>query len=542
VTRTALLAALLLCAACGQRVEQPPDAPLRPDAATLAAQHLRRQIPQAPRTLDPALNVDISSQRIIDDLFEGLTRVDAAGEVVPALAERWEQSADGLRWTFHLRRNARWSNGDPVTAHDVVFGWRRVVDPATASLSAQQLAPVVNALDIVGGRAPPDRLGIRALDDWTLEVRLVAPTSYFPYLLTNHYYFPLHAATLERHGRAWTRPENLVGNGAFLLESLRINGAIVLRRNDAYWDASSVRLARVTYFPLPDYSSATARYLAGDLDLTDGFLIDDIQRLRARLGEEVRLAPYLGTVMLAMHVGRPPFDSAALREAMTLAIDREIITDKLLRGLYLPANSMVPPLDGYPGVPPAWTALGPAERLARARRLYAEAGYSSERPLRVELAFPTMAPDTRRVLEALTAMWRTNLGADVQLANQEWRVHQQNRRMGQFALYWFAWIGDYPDPSTFLALLQKGNGQNVGGYADARYEALMSEAASSADTPRRMQLFATGEALLNEAAVVLPIYYYQSRHLLRPYVGGWRDNVMDRHLSRDLYLRAADTR
>jgi oligopeptide transport system substrate-binding protein len=489
------------------------------------------------RTIDPALNTDVASQRPIDDLFEGLTRTDAAGEAAPGVAERWEQSADGLRWTFHLRADARWSNGERVTAQDFVYGWRRVVDPKTASQSAQQLAPVANALEIASGKLPPEELGISAPDERTVEVRLVTPTGYFPYLVTNSYYYPQPAGTIEKHGRGWTRPENIVGNGAFVLESQRINGATVLRRSDTYWDAAAVRLKHVSYFPVSDYGSATARFLAGDLDSTDGFLVDDVDRLRARLGDQVRLAPYLGTVMLGMNVSRPPFDSAKLRRAMTLAIDRDVISSKLMHGLFVAANGMVAPLPDYPGVPPDWQSLSMEQRLQEARSLYAEAGYSKQNPLRVALNYPTNTPDTKRVLEALTAMWRANLGAEVQLANNEWRVFQQNRHERLYDLYWYSWIGDFPDASTFLNMVRIGNGENSPQYADASYEAAMDAAARSVDDAVRLAHYAEAEKILNEAVIVLPIYYYQSRHLVRGYVHGMQDNVVDRHLSRNLYLQ-----
>jgi oligopeptide transport system substrate-binding protein len=531
------LAALLLLAAAGCGTGSPSrDPPSRLDADRLSAQHLLRHSVQSPRTLDPALNVDVSAQRIIDDLFEGLTRVDAAGAVVPAVAERWEISADGLRWTFHLRSGLTWSDGTPLTAADFLFGWRRVVDPATASESAQQLAPIENGLAVAKGTLPVDALGVSAPDPLTLEVKLVSPVPFLPYLLTNNFFYPQPAAAIARHGRAWTQPENLVGNGAFVLESSRVNGAVVLAANPRYREASKVRLRRVTYFPLPDFNAVTARFLAGDMDLTDGFLVDDLDWLAARVGEDVRLAPYLGTVMLGFNVRKPPFDSAPLREALTLAVDRGVIASKLLRGRYAAAESMVAPMPGYPGVAPKWAALTQPEREARARRLYAQAGYSVDRPLTVEMNFPNITPDTRRILEACTAMWRAVLGADVRLTNQEWRVFQQERRLGKFALFWDSWIGDYPDPSTFLTMLQRDNGQNVGGFDDPRFEAALAEATATLDPNARMRAFAQAEAIVNDAVAVLPLYYYRSRHLLRPYVAGWEDNVVDRHLSRDLWL------
>jgi oligopeptide transport system substrate-binding protein len=525
----------LLSLGCGRN--QPVTGALPSDLvqAKLSAAHLRRHMVQAPRTLDPSLSIDVAGQTLTDDLFEGLVRLDPSGKIVPAVAERWESSDDGLHWRFYLRPDARWSNGDAVTAADFVFAWRRVVDPATASQAAQQLAPVAMALQIAAGAADPAQLGVTAVDAHTLVVTLSSPTPYFLYLLSDCFFAPLHAATLRRFGESWTLPGNLVGNGPFLLKSMSINGPIELVRNPRYVGASAVRLQRVSYLSLPDNAASTARYLAGDLDITDSFMLDDVRWLRQSVGAELRLAPYVGTIMLGMHTARPPFDNKLLRRAMTLALDRELLTRQLLRGLVLPAYGIVAPLPDYPAALPAWAGLTAAARLAEARRLYAAAGYSRDRPLRMELSYPTTNPDTRRVIEAFAAMWRLNLGADIRLANEEWRVHVQNRGLHKLNLFWFGWTGDYPDPLTFLALPVTGNPQNYGLYSNPAYDAAIASA-MNADAASRNAHYLEAERILDEDAVLIPVYYLQSRHLLRSYVKGWADNPMDRHLSRDLYL------
>jgi oligopeptide transport system substrate-binding protein len=281
-----------------------------------------------------------------------------------------------------------------------------------------------------------------------------------------------------------------------------------------------------------------SRYLAGDVDLTDGFPIDDIGWLHERIGAETKLAPYFGTMLLGMHVGRPPFDSVPLRLAMTMAIDRDVIADKLRRGLYLPAYNIVPPLEGYQAVLPEWAGWPAEKRHARARELYAQAGYSKEKPLRVEFSYPTQDADTGLILEALVAMWRLNLGAEIQLVNEEWRVHQQNRRLGKPNLYWVPWIGDYPDPLTFLALARRGNAQNYGQYHNASFENALTNAATTTDPAQRYRDYAEAEVQLNADPAFIPIYFYKSRHLVHSYVKGWQTNTMDRNLSRDLYLAA----
>ncbi len=535
--RSALgLGAASLLGACAPRTPQTAVGSTVDAAARVAAAHLHRQIDQSPRTLDPALSIDVPGQRVLDDLFEGLVRTDAEGNIVAGVARAWSRSSDGLQWTFELDPAARWSDGSALTSADVVYGWRRTVDPRTASQSAQMLAPIANALAVAAGEQPPEALGVQAEGPHRLRVQLVEPTPYFLYLLTNSYLYPQPVGAISQHGDGWTRPGKLVCNGAFTLLDLRINGAIQLQRNPQYREASQVRLQRISYFPVADRSATTARYLAGDLDLTDGFNVEDIDWLRGELGSQVQLAPYFGTVMLGFHNRKAPFDDRNLRLALSMALDRDILCDKLLRGLYLPAFNIVPPYPGYEPAVPEWAHWPQARRLARARELYAAAGYSTERPLQAELALQQTSPETRRVIEAMIAMWRMHLGARFQLVGEEWRVYQQNRRLGKHGLFWNAWIGDYPDPQTFLSLYQAGNGQNHGRYESAAYEQALAEGNAIIDEPARLQALRRAEQQLNEDSPLLPVYYYQSRHLLRPTVQGFRGNVMDRHLSRDLWL------
>jgi oligopeptide transport system substrate-binding protein len=501
-----------------------------------SARHLRRHMEDSPRTLDPSLNSDIPTANVIDDLFEGLLRLDAAGTVVAAVARSWMQSPDGLTWTFELRDDARWSNGDRVTAHDFVWSWQRLVDPKTGSQSVQQVYCIAGAQAIVSGKAPPTTLGVVARGEFVLEARLQQRTPWFPYLLTNNFMMPLHRLTVEGRDDRWTRPGAMVSNGPFFLAAQRIDGPLRLERNPHHPEAASLRFDTVTYYPVADRGAVTSRYLAGDLDITNGFQVDDYEWLRARLQPgEVRLAPYFGTVMFSFHATRAPFDNRALRLAMNLAVDRERITDKLLHGLFLPAYDIVPPVPGYEPALPEW-ATWPAERRhERARELYAEAGFSPSRPLRVELFYAMGDPDSDRIMEALAAMWRTVLGADIQLAGEEFRVLIQNRNIGKHELFWFAWIGDYPDPLAFLELRRVGSGQNFDGFANPRFESLLNAAAASPDDATRAARYAEAEVVLNDDAINLPLYFYKSRHLLKPWVRGFADNAMDRHASRDLW-------
>jgi len=531
-----ILIGLLLLAACGaDRTSGNGVLSAARVSERIASRHLHRQLTQYPATIDPALSEDVAAYSIIDDLFEGLVRLDPAGSVVPGVATHWEVSADGLTWRFHLRTEAQWSNGEPVTASDFVYAWRRAVDPATAAVNAPQLEAIANAAQIIRGQSAVDTLGARAMDAHTLEVRLAAPTPYFLYLLTNSWLMPLHAATIARHGSRWTDAGKLVGNGAFLLQARSINGPADLVRNPRYWGAAAVRLEAVTYHPLIETAAATARFLAGDLDITDRFQFDDIEWLTKLLGSQLRLEPYFGSFMLGMHTGRPPFDDVRLRRALLLAIDRDILESRLWKGRLSAAYGIVPPMPGYAPLRPDW-AQRDATRHREAQQLYAEAGYSPHHPLEVELWYPSNDADTRRTMEAVVAMWRTNLGARVQLANEEWTVHKQNRRLRKHELFFYTWIGDYLDPLTFLALPLPASGQNYMEYRNPAYAQAVREASAIVDQPARFAAYQRAEQILDTDAALIPLYYYRSRHLVRSYVQGWQANPMDRHASRDLHL------
>ena len=503
-------------------------------------QELRRALDSGDlRSLDPSLATDVAANRVLDDLFEGLMRPDQQGTPVAGVAERWESSSDGLTWTFHLRA-ANWSNGEPITAGDFVYAWRRTVDPRTASDYAEALAPVRNALAIAAGRAAPETLGIDAPEARTVRVHLNAPTPYFLSLLTKPYTYPQYAPAIRQFGDDWTQPAHLVGNGAFRLSEFVLGGRITLLKNPRYWQAAAVRLTQVVYQPV-DRSVQTDRFFAGELDFTESFPAEQTAWLRQRLGAQVVSAPYLGNFVLGINAQRPPFaGNRALRLALNLAVDRDVLVRYVRQGLYQPAWTPTPPLRGYAAPQPAWARLSPEQRHALARQYYAQAGYSAGHPLRVELDYPTDS-DNRRTYEAVAAMWHANLGAEVATYNEEFRVQLNERHLRKLALFHYAWIGDYPDPYTFLQLFRTGNGYNDGGYYNARFDALLERADHEVDAAQRLQLLAQAEALLDDDVACIPLYYHASRHLIKPYVRGWSSNIEDRNLSQYLYLMARET-
>jgi oligopeptide transport system substrate-binding protein len=486
------------------------------------------------RSLDPSISTDVPAAHVLDDLFEGLTRLNEQGEPEPGIASSWQTSADGRTWIFHLRE-AHWSNGDPIRAADFVYAWRRTVNPATASDYAQALAPVANAIAISEGQLPVTELGISAPDERTVRVVLNAPTPYLLSLLTKSYTYPQYEPAVRAHGEDWVRPEYIVSNGAFVLREYVIGGRVTLERNPRYWDAAHVRLQRVVYLPL-DRAVQTSRFFAGELMFTDSFSAEQTAWLRARLGAQVVSAPYLGNFVLGLNAQRPPFaGNRNLRMALTLGVDRETLVRYVRQGLYEPAWTPTPPLPGYRAPVPEWAHMPAAARHALAQRYYAAAGYTRQRPLRIELRYPTDS-DNRRTYEAVAAMWRANLGAEVETYNEEFRVQLNERHLKKLALFHYSWIGDYPDPYTFLQLFQTGFGYNDGGYSNPRYDALMTAAGNEADAARRLELLAQAEAILNDDVACIPLYYYATRHLIKSYVRGWTSNIQDRNLSQYMYL------
>jgi oligopeptide transport system substrate-binding protein len=528
---------VLFLAACGSPDQSGAAGAAIQVSTELAAQQvLNRQILADPQTLDPSLLMGVPGQHVLDDLFEGLVGVGEDGSNVPGVAESWETSADGKTWTFHLRGDAKWSNGKPVTANDFVYAWRRQVDPATGSQYAEALTPIVNAEPIFNGKMAPAKLGVEAPDARTLVVHLKSPTPYLLSLLTGSYLYPLYEPAIKQWGDAWTQPGHLVSNGAFMLTERVINGHLTLLKNPYYWNAKQVRLTKVVYHPISDASSTQDQYLAGNLDFTNGLNTPQIDWLRKNLGSQVVLSPYFGTALFAFNFTKPPFQgNRKLRLALSMALDRDILAKYVSRGTVIPAYNLIPPLKGYDPAIPDWARRSTADRHALARKLYREAGYSDQHPLETVLTYPSGGASTRQYMEAMSAMWLTNLGAHVQIYNMEWKVLLQSRTLKEPVLFWDAWIGDYPDPFTFMQLFQTGLGQNDGGYSNPRFDALVNEAADTSD-PRHYELFHQAEEILNQDAVFVPLYYYESPHLIKPYVKGWKSNIMDRNLSQYMYV------
>lgn len=531
--------------ACGRGPEPGAAAPVTASVGGAtgtelhARQVLRRGGGPEPETLDPHRAEGVSSSNILRDLFEGLVGEAADGTLQPAAAESWAVSDDGLTWTFRLRPDGRWSNGDRVTAADFVYGLRRSVDPATLSEYSAILAPIENAEAVIAGERPPADLGVRALDDLTLEIRVRAPTPYLLGLLTHSSAYPVHRPTVEQYGSGFARPSRLVGNGPFVLDEWRVQSHIRLVRNTYFRDAAGTVLEEVWYYTIENADAELARYRAGELDMTYTVPARQIGWLRQNLPAELKIAPYLGSYVFGFNLGQPPFrDNQPLRLALTLALDREILTGRISGAGELPAYTWVPPMPGYPSPTPEWASWTQEQREAEARRQYAAAGYSPERPLRLQLLYNT-DPNHRRLAAAMAAMWREVLGVETELLNQEWQVFLQTRREGfETQAFRYGWIGDYQDPYTFLEILHSRNGLNDMGYRNPAYDGLLAKAAAEVDATVRLQLLSEAERLLLADLPVLPLYFYVSKQLVKPWVAGFEPNLLDHHPSRHLRILA----
>ena len=503
---------------------------------------LQRGINSDPESLDQHKARSVQAADVLRDIGEGLVAYSPTGELVPAAAERWEVSADGLTYTFHLREQARWSNGDKVKAGHFVFGLRRLVAPATGAFYANMLAAVANAPEVVSGDLPVDALGVEALDELTLVIKLARPTPYLLSLLAHPSTFPLHPASVAEFGDHFARPGKLLSNGAFVLEAWVPGSLLALRRNENYWNNAATTLDGVNYHVVVQDAAELNRYRAGELHITSTVPPDNFASLRAQYGSELHVAPYLGLYYYGFNLLKPPFkNNIELRKALSMAIDREQLTDKILARGEMPAFSWVPPgVDSYEPTVFSFASLTKHERETLARRLYKEAGYSEARPLKIQLRYNT-SDTNRKIALSIQSMWRDVLGVETTLINEEFQVLLANVRDAEVTqVFRSSWMGDYNDAQTFLSVLEAGSAANMPRYANDEYESLMKRAATQVDPDRRRLYLEEAERVMLADHPVIPLYFYVSKHLVRPEVSGWGDNVLDYHYSQHLSLSATN--
>lgn len=530
--RRLLLASALLLAACG------PSGPTRPPCPEGKVCLLIGNASE-PATLDPAKSTGTWEDRIISDLIVGLTQSDPEGKPIPGMAERWETTPDGLTWTFHLR-DATWSDGVPVTADDFVFSLRRILDPKTASEYASLLYLIVGAQGVNEGKAPPQSLGVRAIDAKTLEIRLNHPAPYLAELAKHHTMYPVPKHVVEKLGDAWVQPANYVSNGPYMLRAFKLGDYVKSVKNPRFYEADQVCVDEVYYYPTNDAISAERRVRRGELDINSDIQSNRIAFLKKEIPDYVRVYTYLGTTYLAFNNNEPAFRDARVRRALSMAIDREFITDKLMRGGQLPAYTFVPPgVANYPQpTPPEWASWPLERRQAEARRLLAQAGYGPARPLKIELK-QRNTPDPMLYTPAVQADWKA-IGVELQLAQQETQIAYADYRARAFQIADAAWVADYNDAMSFLYLQQSSTGpQNYGDYRNAAYDALLAKADNEPDAKKRAEFLGQAERIMLEDAPVAPVYFYVNKNLVSPNVTGWVDNIVDHHRTRFLCVKNA---
>lgn len=513
---SAAAALLVLLSACARR-ETPADAGVRTGTLLLGNG-------AEPQDLDPQTSTAYNDWNILAALFEGLTCIDErTSEAVPGLAGRWDVSPDGLVYTFHLRPGLRWSNGDPLTADEFVYSYRRVLSPELASEYAYVLYALRNAEAFNAGKlADFGQVGVRAPDPLTVVLTLGAPCPYLPALVATPPWSPVHRAAIEafgppgRRGSAWTRPGNLVDDGPFVLREWTPHARVVVARNPRYWDDARNGLSAVVFYPTEDAQVDENAFRAGQLHVTFDLLPERVERYRREAPELLRVDPFSETRFLRFNVTRPPLADPRVRRALGLALDREAISRRVLFGSRPPARALTPP-----GTAGYTSRAGMPDDFAQARRLLAEAGFPGGRGFpRLEVQTFT-DPINTHVLEAIQAMWRRELGIEVALAPEDLRVLLDNLHQLRYQAAFTRWVGDYDDPSTFLDQLRSDSGNNMTGWADPEFDRLDAAAARELDPGRRRALLQDAEARLLEQAPVVPIFHGSRTYLIRPEVHGW---------------------
>lgn len=503
-------------------------------------QVLHRGIGYEVPELDPQLATGVAEGNVIHALFEGLVAPDPRDlHPVPGVAERWEISPDGRTYTFHLRTNAKWSDGSALTAADFVASYRRI-------LTAELAADYANLLYILQGAEAYHKgtqtdfaqVGVTAVDARTLRLTLEHPSLTFLSLLTNPPWFPVPVAAIARHGsptrrgNGWTRPENLVSNGPFTLKKWQQNQVIVAEKSPHYWDAATVRLNAIHFYPIDSLDAEERAFRAGQLHVTDAIPVGKIDAYRRDQPKFLRIDPYLGSYFLRFNTARPPLTDVRVRRALALAVDREAIVTRILRGGETAAATLTPPgINGYQPTPRLRTDVAAARELLRA------AGHEGGKGLPpVELLYNSNESH-RLIAEALQEMWRRELGVEVRLVNQELKVTFAARRAGDYQILRSNWIADYPDPLTFLDIFRSDSGNNYTRWANPAYDAALFAAARATDPAERNRLFQQAEDLLLEAAPIVPIYHYTHVFLKQPSVQGWYPTLLDQHPYKHVWLQ-----
>jgi oligopeptide transport system substrate-binding protein len=475
-----------------------------------------------PKTLDPSLSTGVPETHIQTAIFEGLTRIGEGEKVMPGIAESWTQSADDTVLTFKLR-DAKWSNGDTITAEDFKYSWLRALSPELASEYSYQLYYIKGAEDYNSKKGTADAVGIKVVNPKTLEVTLAAPTPYFIALTAFHTLYPVNKKTVEANKDWSLKAETFVSNGPFKVQEWKHNDQVVVVKNENYWDAKSVKISEITFKLLEDNKAALTAFESGQLDGTENIPTEDIDRLKA--SKVLKSAPYIGTYYYSFNVTRKPFDNVKVRKALTMAIDRQMLIDKVVKGGQKPAYAFTPPgmVDVEAGKD--FRAVGGdyfKEDIAAAKALLAEAGFPDGKnwPADVTILYNTSS-NHKLIAEAIQNMWKTNLGIDIKLRNEEWAVFLESQKKLNYNISRAGWIGDYADAMTFMDMFVTGGGNNRTGWSNAEYDKQIKDVANkSGDQKVRIPAMHAAEKVLMDEMPIMPIYYYTLPWVIKDNVKG----------------------
>ena len=485
-----------------------------------------------PESLDPALITGVPESRIVGALFEGLVDLDPETlEPRPGMARDWDISKDRLRYTFRLRQDAKWSDGTPITANDFHSSWERVLNPATGAAYAYQLFPIMGAQEYCSGKLKSfNDVGIKVVDQRTLVVTLKDPCNYFLDLVAFHTLFPVRTDLIKNKGDRWVRPENIICNGAYKLKSWKPRQYIELVKNPHYWDSSFCKLNKVKILPYDDLDTAYKLFLRDKIHWLPGLPLAKLDEIKRN--PDYYVMPYLATYFYRFNVTKPPFNDARVRKALSMAIDRKIITDHILKGGQQPATWFCPPVAGYKPV------KGLAYNKKAAKKLLSDAGYGSGGiPFPpVEILYNT-SESHKVIAEAIAQQWKMNLGIKTALRNTEWKVLLNEMDSLNYQIIRSSWIGDYADPNTFFDMFVRDGGNNRTGWSNSRYDELLKQTQIEKDHERRLKLFREMEQILvEEEFPILPLYIYVNQGLLAEKVHGWHENIRDIHPLKYIWL------
>ena len=507
----------------------PPGVQLSP------TQTLIRNNGSETETLDPALAESVGANNLTRDLFEGLTANDQNGKTVPGVAESWKQF-DATTWVFKLRKNARWSNGDPVTADDFVFAIRRFVDPKTASTYAATYGIfLLNGAAVVKGTKPSSEVGVKAIDKYTLEVKTAFPVTFLPELMSNNNLGPVHKASLVKYGKDWTKPGKLVSNGAYVLKEWQVNNRIVIEKNQQYWDAANVQLTKVTYLPIEDGNADVKLYESGENEWVYQLPPGTYEKYKVQYPKEIRNAPMIGLRYYSYQTQDPVFKDVRVRKALSMVIDRDILAQRVTADGQAPAYSlMVAGTNGADVTPYEWATWPMAKRVAEAKSLLQQAGVKPG----AKFSFSYNTSEYHKKMAVFAASeWKSKLGLDIETESMEFKVLLKKRHDGDFQMARNGWLADYNDATSFLALVRCDSDQNNNFNCNRKAEALIEQGSQNTDPAKRKALLTQASKMIMDDYPIIPLLQYSLPRLVKSYVGGYSLlNAQDRFRSKDLYI------